>query len=268
MNKTKKLFIYIAAAAAVLGIPAFVVPQTAQAAPAKCYEAKEGQYVNKGSCIGYTVPGGRIEDDKCYTYPPGAPPGGQLTATDCNGIEFLSLAPKCYTNPADASRRTQVSCNTLFSLRQSAGRTDLPQSGKCYDATNALGDGGTEVDCTTFAPVTTPAPGTPPANPGGTAPGSPPAGSFGNLKSDSNLPVEDSPLFKDYIVPAINILSGGAVALAAIFIVVAGIQYSAGRDNPQLVAGAKAKILNVLIGLIAYAFIYGFLQFIIPGGLL
>ncbi len=90
---------------------------------------------------------------------------------------------------------------------------------------------------------------------------------FGNLESN-DLPVQDQPFFKDYLIPIVNILSGGVVALAAVFMVVAGVQYSTGRDNPQMVAAAKARIVNVLIGLLAYLFIYGFLQWIIPGGAL
>ena len=79
--------------------------------------------------------------------------------------------------------------------------------------------------------------------------------------------VEDSKFFKDYLIPIINTLTGGVVAIAAVMMVVSGIQYSAGRDNPQAVSAAKGHIVNIIIGLLAFLFVYAFLQFIIPGGL-
>jgi hypothetical protein len=115
-------------------------------------------------------------------------------------------------------------------------------------------------------PPATPTPPTSPTPPSGTPP---PPGAYGNLESSNAVQdVAASKLFTDYLIPLINILSAGVLALAAVFMVVAGIQYSSGRDNPQAVSAAKARILNVIIGLLAYMFIYGFLQFIIPGGYL
>jgi hypothetical protein len=49
-------------------------------------------------------------------------------------------------------------------------------------------------------------------------------------------------------------------------IAVAGVQYTTSRDNPQAVQAAKQKIWNVLIGLLAFFFLYAFVQWIIPGG--
>ena len=180
---------------AVAGI--YLNPQVAQAAAPACFEVKEGEFVKEGSCIGYTVQTGTIQNDKCYSYPSGSSPGKVLKEVDCTGIRSL-IRPSASPSPTGGVR--------------------------------------------------------------------PPSGSYDTTTNASIGAVEDSPLFKQYLIPVINILSAGVVATSAVFMVVAGIQYSSGRDNPQMVAAAKARIINVIIGLVAYLFIYGFLQFIIPGG--
>ncbi len=75
-------------------------------------------------------------------------------------------------------------------------------------------------------------------------------------------------LFTSYINPAINLLSGLVVLVAMASIIVAGIMYSSSGGDPQKTAKAKGRIINTLLALLAYIFLYSFLQFIIPGGLL
>lgn len=58
----------------------------------------------------------------------------------------------------------------------------------------------------------------------------------------------------------------GLGILAVFFLVISGIQYAAAQDNPQAVAGAKTRIYNVVIGIVIYAFMFGLLQWLIPGG--
>lgn len=53
---------------------------------------------------------------------------------------------------------------------------------------------------------------------------------------------------------------------AVIMVIIAGMQYSAARDNAQSIQSAKAKLMNVLIGLVTFVFLYSFLQWLIPGG--
>jgi hypothetical protein len=45
-----------------------------------------------------------------------------------------------------------------------------------------------------------------------------------------------------------------------------GIQYTTSGSNPQAVSAAKKKILNVVIALVAYALLYSFFQWLVPGG--
>lgn len=72
----------------------------------------------------------------------------------------------------------------------------------------------------------------------------------------------------NYINPTINLLSSivGLVIVASI--IVGGIQYSSSGGDPQKAAKAKTRITNSLIAFLAFIFLYAFLQFIIPGGLL
>ena len=53
---------------------------------------------------------------------------------------------------------------------------------------------------------------------------------------------------------------------AVMMVIIAGLQYTAARDNPQAIQSAKQKITNVLIGLAAFIFLWAFLQWLIPGG--
>ena len=70
-----------------------------------------------------------------------------------------------------------------------------------------------------------------------------------------------------YINPGINLLSVlfGLIAVASI--IIGGVQYSASSGDPQKAAAAKKRITNTIIALIGYFFLYGFLQFLIPGGI-
>lgn len=66
---------------------------------------------------------------------------------------------------------------------------------------------------------------------------------------------------------AINVLSIGIGLIIAGSIAFAGLQYMTARDNPQAVSAAKNRIINSVIALIAFVFIYAFLQWVVPGGI-
>jgi hypothetical protein len=66
---------------------------------------------------------------------------------------------------------------------------------------------------------------------------------------------------------AINILSGAVLVAAVIMLIIAAIQYSSAGGEPNGVKAAKTKITNVLIGVVAYVFLYAFMNWLIPGGL-
>jgi hypothetical protein len=71
-----------------------------------------------------------------------------------------------------------------------------------------------------------------------------------------------------YIILLINVLSATLGVVITAVIVVAGIQYSASGDNPQATAAAKKRITNAILSMVLFVAMYGFLQWIVPGGVL
>jgi hypothetical protein len=74
-------------------------------------------------------------------------------------------------------------------------------------------------------------------------------------------------IFDDYINPFVKLLSALVGVVVAISLVVAGIQYSASGGDPSKVAAAKKRIGNAVLALIMYLFMFAFLQWLIPGGI-
>lgn len=63
----------------------------------------------------------------------------------------------------------------------------------------------------------------------------------------------------------VDILLYGLGAAATLGVVIAGIMYLTARDNPQQVAKAKTRLVEVAIGLVAWAMLFALLKFLIPG---
>lgn len=63
----------------------------------------------------------------------------------------------------------------------------------------------------------------------------------------------------------VNILLYGLGAAATLGVVIAGIMYLTARDNPQQVAKAKTRLIEISIGLAAWAMLFALLQFLLPG---
>lgn len=78
--------------------------------------------------------------------------------------------------------------------------------------------------------------------------------------------VVQTPIVKD-IQSIVNFLSIGVGVIVIAMIITGGIQYSIAGDSPEATGKAKARITNALVALVAYLFIFAFLQWIIPGGL-
>ena len=71
-----------------------------------------------------------------------------------------------------------------------------------------------------------------------------------------------------YINPAINLLSAIFGLIAVISLILGGIQFSTSEGDPQKASKAKNRISNTVVAIFAYAVLYGFLQFLVPGGFL
>lgn len=74
-------------------------------------------------------------------------------------------------------------------------------------------------------------------------------------------------LVSKYINPFINFLAAGVGIIVTVMIVIGGIQYSASQDNPQAVQAARKRIANAVLALLAFALMWAFLQWIVPGGI-
>jgi hypothetical protein len=70
-----------------------------------------------------------------------------------------------------------------------------------------------------------------------------------------------------YVNPIIDILSIIVALVVAASLVMGGVQYASSTGDPQKVGAAKTRITNTLLAFVAYAFMYAFLNFLIPGGL-
>jgi hypothetical protein len=74
-------------------------------------------------------------------------------------------------------------------------------------------------------------------------------------------------LIEHYVNPAINILSVLFALVVVISVILGAIQYISSEGDPQKSSKAKNRITNAVLAFFAYALMYGFLQFLIPGGI-
>ncbi len=91
----------------------------------------------------------------------------------------------------------------------------------------------------------------------------------GNLDADcKNTNInKDNCGIVSYLVRFIQFLSGIVGIIIVIIIAVGGIQYSMAKDNAQEITAAKERIKNAVIALLAYIFMFAFLQWLVPGGI-
>jgi hypothetical protein len=64
----------------------------------------------------------------------------------------------------------------------------------------------------------------------------------------------------------VNFLSAGVGIVITGAIIVGGIQYILAGDNATALTSARKRIVNGLIALVTFLFMYAFLQWLIPGG--
>lgn len=76
-----------------------------------------------------------------------------------------------------------------------------------------------------------------------------------------------SGLITKYVNPFIRLLGALIGIVVVISLVVGGIQYSSSSGDPGKISAAKKRIANSLIALLAYFFLFFFLQWLIPGGI-
>ncbi len=97
------------------------------------------------------------------------------------------------------------------------------------------------------------------------------AGSSSTLGNDcANKPgpqcLQDNPIVNDLNL-AVDFLSGLVGVVVVGVIILGGIQYSMAGDKAEAVSAAKKRIVNGVTALLAFLFIFAFLQWLIPGGI-
>lgn len=75
-----------------------------------------------------------------------------------------------------------------------------------------------------------------------------------------------NPITKD-INLVVNVLSAGVGIIVIIIIIIGGIQYMMAGDNASSITAAKERIMNGLIALFVFIFMFTFLQWLVPGGI-
>ena len=71
----------------------------------------------------------------------------------------------------------------------------------------------------------------------------------------------------DILELVVNVLTFGVGAAGVLGIVISGVQYMTAGGNETQMTKAKNRIVEVIIGLVAYSVMYVFLQWLIPGGM-
>lgn len=64
---------------------------------------------------------------------------------------------------------------------------------------------------------------------------------------------------------AINFMTGLVGVVVVVVIIWAGIEYSSSGGDPNRTAGAKKRIINAIIALVSFIFLWAFLQWLVPG---
>ena len=73
-------------------------------------------------------------------------------------------------------------------------------------------------------------------------------------------------LIAKYVNPILNVLTVAFGLIAVISLILGGIMYITSEGDPQKASRAKTRIFNTIVAVVAYMFLYAFLQFLIPGG--
>lgn len=89
-------------------------------------------------------------------------------------------------------------------------------------------------------------------------------GCAGDTTSEACL--QKNPIVKDLNI-IVGFLSGLVGVVVVGVIIMGGIQYAMAGDKADAVSAAKKRIINGVTALVAFLFIFAFLQWLIPGGI-
>lgn len=167
-------------------------------------------------------------DDSCYQ--------GDRTDGELNLVTCPQHAPICYSSSAPG---TTVACPTDGTVEDNFCYTDNGSGGfdvsPCPGNTPGLGE---DID----AEITT--------------------------SCDAEVLNRDNCKIIDYLVIGINFLSAVAGMAITASIMIAGYQYMTARDNAGQIQAARTRITWAIVALLIFIFMYGFLNWLVPGGVL
>lgn len=160
-------------------------------------------------------------------------------------IAFAAATPGCYTRDTETGQFAATSCpNDLSTNPDSCYLADLLHPGI---------SSFTEKPCDTITVAVDD------------------SFSFGDIDrndcSDDVLNKDNCGIVK-IIIDIINALSAIVGVVIVAVIVVSGIKYSASADDPKAVSDAKNHIKNALLAFVFFIFLYAFLQWVVPGGII
>jgi len=89
---------------------------------------------------------------------------------------------------------------------------------------------------------------------------------LGNACGQKTGICSDNSIIKD-LNTIVGVLSGLVGVVVVGVIILGGIQYSMAGDKAEAVSAAKKRIINGVTALVAFLFIFAFLQWLIPGGI-
>ena len=88
-----------------------------------------------------------------------------------------------------------------------------------------------------------------------------------NLHNTGNKTSDGMKCFiNTYANPFIKFFAALVGVFVVISIVIGGIQYTTSADDPGKVTAAKKRIFDAVLALLAFLFLFAFLQWIVPGG--
>lgn len=89
-------------------------------------------------------------------------------------------------------------------------------------------------------------------------------------EADQNAAIADcvntNPIIKDLNI-IINVVAGLVGVVVIGLVIVGGIQYSLAGGKQEAVSAARKRVANAIVAFFFFLFIYGILQWLIPGGL-
>jgi len=186
-------------------------------------------------------------------------PGCTVSTGPTSCTNASSSTGTCTTDPITGIQTCLTSQGTTTSLNPTGPSSTSSQSSNCTtDPITGIQTCLTPSGSTTT--LTNPS-GTSSSNNSG-------ATSATSTGTDANACTDQNCLITRYVNPLIVILGALVGIVVATSIVVAGIQYSLARDDVAKVTAAKHRIYNAVIALVTYLFLFAFLQWLVPGGIL